>query len=642
MFSMPNVRDLEHTHGVGWAELAAAEPELNRLLWRARVVGGSVRGWSDVFAAFAPLRAELAELVGISGKHRGHPVLGTHAAYDVAYWMLQVAVTALLPRRLEPVREMNRDDLSEGKSVRPSGEGDGPPAPARRHAVVVGGGLAGLLAARVLASHFDRVAVLERDRFPATPSPRKGLPQARHVHVLLARGRQVLDRLLPGFTDEIVNEGAALDDLGEAVAWLTPFGWGPRFRSGLPVLTCSRDLIDWCVRRRVSALPNVEFRKGVEVAGLLAPPGGSAVGGVRLRARDGGGEERLPAELVAVADGRNSRLPAWLADLGYPAPAETVVNPHLGYASRLYRPLPGSRAPWKSLYIQSAPPGRRRGGMIGPVEGGRWLVTLAGGGGDYPPTEEADFLDFARSLRSPALYEAIRRAEPLTHIAGYRATENRLRHYERLGRWPGGLVVLGDAACAFDPVYSQGMTVAALGAETLGGCLQRHRGPSGVLPGLGRAFQRRLARASATPWQLATSADSRYPGAEGPRPGWMTRLMNRYVDQVIQVSTRDVGVRRRVLEVMQLLRTPSSLLSPGIVGRVAWAWLRGAAPADADGGEWAGEVTGLWHTWPVQHRTDSRTPAAARSHSQCRGLGEFAEEPLFAELLAQRLPGDPQ
>jgi 2-polyprenyl-6-methoxyphenol hydroxylase-like FAD-dependent oxidoreductase len=447
--------------------------------------------------------------------------------------------------------------------------------------VVVGGSMAGLLAARVLADHFDRVTVLERDRYPEMPAPRKGLPQARHAHVLLVWGREVLQRLLPGLTAELLAAGASLDDVGEEGAWLTPFGWAPRGRCGIPVLACSRDLIDWSVRRQVGALPNVQLRGGVEVAGLLAAPVGRSIVGVRLRMADGQprgqAEQTLAADLVAVADGRNSRLPGWLVGLGYAAPAETVVNPFLGDASRLYRPPRGFRPGWKHLYIQSAPPEEPRGGLVMAVEGGVWLVTLDGGGGDYPPTDEAGFLDFARSLRSPAVYEAIRDAEPLTPIAGNRAAENRLRHYERLDRWPEGLVVLGDAACAFDPVYGQGMTAAALGAETLGQCLRHHRGPAGPRPGLGRAFQRRLARVNATPWELSSGSDYRYPGAEGPPPGWAARLINRYVDGVIRLSTRHEGVRRRVLEVMHLLRPPSALLGPGVLGRVAWAWLTGAA-----------------------------------------------------------------
>ncbi|MBV8611036.1 MAG: hypothetical protein JO034_26700, partial [Singulisphaera sp.] len=415
--------------------------------------------------------------------------------------------------------------------------------PRRCHAVVVGGSLAGMLAARVLSDHFDAVTLLERDRFPETPAARKGLPQGRHAHALLERGRGAMERLLPGLTGELVRAGAELLDATRDVAWMSPYGWYVRFPGDLRLLACSRDLIDWGVRGRVAALPNMRIRQGADVAGLIRGPGDEVgVAGVRLRSRaadaegDRGGAE-LAADLVVVADGRNSRLPEWLTALGYEPPEETVVNSYQGYASRFYRPPAEFASDWKALYIQQAPPGDPRGGLVSPVEGGCWLVSLVGGDGHYPPTDEAGFLAFARGLRSRALYEAIARAEPLTPIAGQRATENRLRHYDRLGRFPDGVVAVGDAVCAFNPVYGQGMTTAALGAEVLDCWLQQgessHRGP-----GRGRVFQSRLARATAAAWQLSAGADSRFRTTEGPPQGRVARLAGRHIAGVMRAATR--------------------------------------------------------------------------------------------------------
>jgi 2-polyprenyl-6-methoxyphenol hydroxylase-like FAD-dependent oxidoreductase len=453
----------------------------------------------------------------------------------------------------------------------------------RREAVVVGGSMAGMLAARVLSDHFDDVTLLERDRFPETPTARKGLPQGRHVHVLLGRGREVLEKLLPGLTDELVQAGAELMDVTRDVEWLGPYGRYVRFPGDLVMLASSRDLIDWGVRGRVAMLPNARIRQGVDVTGLIHGPGGGArVAGVRLRGRPPGLEAdrrgaELAADLVVVADGRNSRLPDWLTALGYEPPQETVINSFQGYASRLYRPDASVKADWKALYIQQAPPDDPRGGLVSAVEGGLWLVSLVGGDGDYPPVDEAGFLDFARSLRSPALYEVIARAEPLSPITGQRATENRLRHYDCLGVFPEGVVAVGDAACAFNPVYGQGMTAAALGAEVLDRWLQG--GSSHVSPGRGRIFQHELVRETAAAWQFSTGADYGFRTTEGPPQGRVARLIGRYIAGVMRASTRRPWVRRRLTEVLQLLRPPLALFGPGVLVRLAWDWFAGEVGA---------------------------------------------------------------
>jgi 2-polyprenyl-6-methoxyphenol hydroxylase-like FAD-dependent oxidoreductase len=443
----------------------------------------------------------------------------------------------------------------------------------RDHAVVVGGSLAGMLAARVLSDHFGSVTLIERDRFTDTPKGRKGLPQGRHVHVLLERGRRALDRFLPGLTAELLQAGAEPLDATCDVAWMNSDGWYVRFPGKLLMLASTRDMIDWRVRCRVAELPNVRIEHAVDVTGLIGGPSPEArVTGVRLRYRDADvpverDGTRLAADLVVVADGRNSRLPEWLSILGHELPKETVVNSFQGYASRLYRRPERSGFDWKALYIEQAPPAHPCGGLISPVEGGRWLVSLVGGDGHFPPTDEAGFLAFARNLRSPALYEAIVHAEPLTAIAGQRATENRLRHYDRLGRFPEGVVAIGDAVCAFNPIYGQGMTAAVLGAEVLESWLRGR--PVRDRVG-GRHFQRCLARATATAWNLAESADHRFRSTQGPPQGRVQRMISSYVGAVKRSATRRPWVRQRLTEVLHLLRPPSDLFGPQMVARLLW------------------------------------------------------------------------
>ena len=394
------------------------------------------------------------------------------------------------------------------------------------HAVVIGGSMAGMLAARVLSDHFARVTLLERDAYPEKPGPRKGLPQAHHLHILLMRGHTILERLFPGLRVDFEKADMHRLDHGWDMPWLTPAGWGVPFHSGITLIIGTRDLLDWVVRRRVKALERVRVLDRMEATGLLTTSDGSAIRGVKVRSRqkEAAPEEEMLADLVVDAAGRGSHVRQWLGTLGYPVPSDTVINAHIGYASRLYRRPPTFSADWHGLMIQGHPPEHKRGGVISPTEGDGWMVTLAGGGGDYPPTEEAAYLEFAKSLRTPLLYEAIRDAEPISQIYGYRATENRRHHYAELRRWPGRLMVMGDAVCAFNPVYGQGMTAAALSALALDRCLRRE-GFDGHSE-LCRRFQRDLAHeleppGSWPPGRTRTTPTWRAPGPIRPN-GWPT------------------------------------------------------------------------------------------------------------------------
>lgn len=453
-------------------------------------------------------------------------------------------------------------------------QNDGNRRPRNRHAVVLGGSLAGLLAARVLADHFDNVTLIERDAYPDTPKTRRGIPQANHVHGLLVRGRQVLEELFPGLQDEMIAEGAPELDLANEIAWYTRAGWGIRFSSQLKVLSFTRPLLDLHVRRRLSKNPKVAIMDNTEVLRLLPDSTENRLGGVlvchRFAEFDRNLAKVITADLVVDATGRASRAPRWLKELGYDEPEETVVNAYLGYASRLYRIPDTFNGDWTCAFVQSAPPHRKRGALVFRVEGNRWLVTLVGGGRDYPPSDEAGFLEFARSLPVPLIYDAMRSAEPLTPIKTHRGTENRLRRFDRANHLPDNFLLLGDAACAFNPVYGQGMTIASLGALTLQKCLrdQERRHGDGSLNGLARRFQKQLAKVTRAPWLLATGEDYRYRETEGAGPGLMTKFMHRYMEHVLRLATQSVAVREVLLKAFNILAPPSSLFQPRVLFRV--------------------------------------------------------------------------
>jgi hypothetical protein len=306
------------------------------------------------------------------------------------------------------------------------------------------------------------------------------------------------------------------------------------------------------------------------VDGLIVDAGRAS--GIRTTAGD------LHADLVVDASGRGSRAPQWLEDAGYARPRETVVNAFLGYASRFYRPAPDAARWWKALYLQSAPPESPRVGVVMPIEGGLWHVTIGGGDRQYPPSDDTGFLDFARSLRASTLYDAIRRSDPCSPIYATRSTENRCRHFESTPL-PEGFAVTGDAVCAFNPVYGQGMTTAAIAAQKLDECLEVTRRQTGMPHGNGFSmeFQTALARANRGPWMLAVGEDLRYRGTEGARPDWRIQLTHRYMDAIGRRTTTDATVRLRLLQAFHMIAPPESLFSPAML----WRILRGTRTAAA-------------------------------------------------------------
>ena len=438
-------------------------------------------------------------------------------------------------------------------------------------AIVIGGSIAGLLAARVLADRFDRVTIIERDRYPEEPKPRPGVPQSDQGHVLLSQGQRILEQLFPGLTASLTEKGALKIDWIADVALLLNVSdvWAPRFLSGITTCLCSRNLLELTIRKHLGNFSQVKFLQAGSVTELLTNSEKTTVEGVRVKVA-GEGQIELPAQLVVDASGRNSVAPRWLKALGYEIPQETKINSFLGYATRLYeRPQVGAED-WKFLYVMPSAPDYRRGGGIAAIEGECWIVTLMGVGKDYPPTKETGFLDFARSLRSSVLYQAITNAQPISPIYGYRNTENRLRHYEKLERMPENLVILGDAVCSFNPVYGQGMTVAALDALTLDSCLEQQQQSRGKenFYGLSRRFQQQIAKVNKTPWMMATGDDLRWSTTVGAKPDLITRLMQKYLDQVINAAVENNTVYKAFSEVMNMLKPPTALFAPHILLKV--------------------------------------------------------------------------
>jgi 2-polyprenyl-6-methoxyphenol hydroxylase-like FAD-dependent oxidoreductase len=428
-------------------------------------------------------------------------------------------------------------------------------------AVVLGASMAGLLAAKVLSDRYGQVTVIDRDELPEASVHRRGVPHGRHIHGLLARGQQALEELLPGLTADLVAHGVPAGDM-QADTRL--FFSGHRLRrapAGLVVLCASRPVLEGRVRARVRALPNVRLVDRCDVVGLATTPDRRRVTAARLlRRADGSAEEALGADLVVDATGRGARTPAWLEALGYPRPEREQVRVGLGYASRIYR-LPPDALGGDLAVLHAATPGHPRAGALQALEGDRWMVTLAGILGDHPPTDPVGFLTFARSLRFPDIYQAVRDAEPLDDPVAFRFPASVRHRYEKLDRFPGGLLVMGDAVASFNPIYGQGMSVAALEALALRRHLEHGTAPRP------RNWFRELARVVDVPWDIAAGGDLVFPGVQGRRTA-RVRLVNAYLARLHAAAAHDADLAGAFLRVAGLVAPPGSLLRPGVAARV--------------------------------------------------------------------------
>jgi 2-polyprenyl-6-methoxyphenol hydroxylase-like FAD-dependent oxidoreductase len=423
-------------------------------------------------------------------------------------------------------------------------------------AVVIGAGIAGLSAARTLADRFDRVVVLERDRLSTEALPRKGVPQSEHGHVLLSAGQRALDRLFPGLLDELRAAGAGDFDPGLDLSVYRYGGMWARTPSSVRLVSPSRPLLELAIRRRVEALPGLEIRDDTAVAGLLGE--GGRVTGVRLD--DGTG---IDADLVVDCSGKGNRSNRWLGALGFPAPRVSEVTIGIGYATRLYRRSPGDLAVGQAVLDLPDPPHETRAGVVLPIEGDRWLISLAAWHEGYP-RDLAAFEKHGRELRQPTIADLMTRCEPLTDVAVHHFPASRRRHFEEQRERPVGYLALGDAMCSFNPIYGQGMTCAAMEAVELGTLLDKHSAVTGALTA---DYYRRAAAVIATPWQFATGGDFAYPQTKGKRPPGI-RLLNAYSRRLQLASIVDPEIREVFTLVQHLILDPGVLRKPSTILRV--------------------------------------------------------------------------
>lgn len=457
----------------------------------------------------------------------------------------------------------------------------------RTHAIVLGSGIGGLLAARAASEHFRSVTVIERDIVPADPRPRKGASQGYHTHGLLARGRQIMEQWYPGFTEEMARHGAMIGDLGLMVSWLGHQTSLLPVETGLTGIVAPRPLVEHGLRARLLALPGVNLCDGCRVEDLIHDEAAQAVKAVAIRRPDGR-SERLPADLVIDARGRGAPIARHLADWGYGTVPERRIDIGLGYVTRLYRRDPTDLGGRLGIVVAGGPPSWRTG-VIACHGPDRWTVSIGGYFGDHPPMTEDGFLAFTRTMPTTEIAAVIERAQPMSDFMTIKYPASRRRDFASMGRFPAGYLPFSDSICSFNPVYGQGMSVAAEQSLLLDAALA---------DGNDRTLAQRFLEAADTvvdtAWQMSTGNDLRHPKVEARRT-IAARAIGRYMTLAHRAAEMDAQVSRTFLEVANLVTPPSNLFSPAVLWRVAKA--------------------GLWRTaarvWPARSalRLTRRLPA---------------------------------
>jgi 2-polyprenyl-6-methoxyphenol hydroxylase-like FAD-dependent oxidoreductase len=436
-----------------------------------------------------------------------------------------------------------------------------------KQAVVIGAGISGLAAAQALADHFEQVVVLERDRLPSDATPRVGTPQAWHLHGLLGGGQQALSELFPGFEPDLVNAGAVPirvnRDLREERPGYGPF---PQRDLGWVGYTMSRPLIERTVRRCIERHPNVTLRERCRALSIVAAPGGGAVAGVEYEAT-GGRREVRPADLVIDASARGSLTLALLRSIGRSLPPETTIGVDIGYATAIFAMPDDPPAEWKAAMTFAAPPQISCSAMILPLEGNRWMVTVSGRQGDRLPEDGEAFQLYLQHLATSTIYDAVKRAKPLGQIVRFGFAASIWRHFDRVDALPRGLLPIGDAICRFNPVYGQGMSVAAQEACLLRRLLRTAASEPDPLARLGQTFLAEVQPVIAAPWAMAASHDFSFPQTRGERPADLADTLQ-FGAALMRLTVRDPAVHKLIVEVWHLLKPQSVYQDPAFRRRV--------------------------------------------------------------------------
>jgi 2-polyprenyl-6-methoxyphenol hydroxylase-like FAD-dependent oxidoreductase len=429
------------------------------------------------------------------------------------------------------------------------------------HAVVLGAGIAGLATAQVFSKHFSKVTVLERDLLPAQPATRSGTPQAPHAHALLAGGLQALQSLFPDFECDLENAGAMRTRAGKGIRLERPgFDPFPSRDLGFDTFFMSRPLLESVARRCVQQSSNIEIRTRHRATEIVASPATLRAEAVRCDMDDGRGVT-IDADFVVEATGRGSLTLQLLDRLGLEKPEETEIGIDQAYSTIIVERPEGRATSWAGVMFLPSAPASSRSGFVFPIEKQQWILSIGGNHGDAPPGDREGFLDFVKTFRTSTIYDAVKSARQTADIVRFRLPASTRRHFERLESFPEGLLAIGDAVCRFNPVFGQGMSVAAKEAVILRRLLQEDV----PMDQLAKQFFAAIQPIIDTPWGVAQT-DFVYPATRGARPADFEQRIQ-YNTALTKIAAQDPEVHKLLTQVQHLLKPPSTLREPALAAR---------------------------------------------------------------------------
>ncbi|WP_459503455.1 NAD(P)/FAD-dependent oxidoreductase [Bacillus sp. C1] len=428
-----------------------------------------------------------------------------------------------------------------------------------KKAIVIGGSIAGKLAAKALSDSFQEVIILEAGEECNEKSPRKRVPQTYHPHVLLKGGEEAIEKLFPGVMTQLKEDGGIVNNFTGDLKW-HHFGlWKQPFHGELNAVQQSRPLLEWHIQKRMREVANITTKYEMMVEQLIIDQQYNKISGVKVRCMKTGNKENFHADLVVDASGFGSKNIEWLKTHGIEVTEEKVWI-QLFYATRVFYLKQNERPNWCNLLFSPSFPENPYGAFIQTIEDNRYFVTFSGYANEHAPKTDEEFLAFARKLPAPDVIQFLEQAEPITDIKIHKIPYQVRRRFDLVKNMPEGFFVIGDAYCRFDPVFGQGVSVTAMEAAALQTSLKRR---TSLPNGFTREFYKRISKIIATPWEMVTTEAYRHPNIKG-KQSFIRPFQQWYTKKVYQLSASNTDIYMRLVRVMNLIRSPLHLFHPKV------------------------------------------------------------------------------